>query len=129
MISAFSDVETRLGQVSHYAAEEASLEQEVKSAANAFRISQLQYREGIVDITTVISTEQTLFDAETDTLPGEAGPRAIGRRPLSIPGWRLVAKSRRRTQALPGPDQPHVKAPVPRPQNSIWRVLFPNSFE
>jgi len=64
VIQAFSDVETGLSQVSNYASEQDALTHEVKDSTEAFRISQLQYREGIVDLLTVLQTEQTLFTAE-----------------------------------------------------------------
>ena len=64
VIQAFSDVETGLSQVSNYSSEQEALTREVKDSTEAFRISQLQYREGIVDLLTVLQTEQTLFTAE-----------------------------------------------------------------
>jgi multidrug efflux system outer membrane protein len=64
VLTAFSNVETSLGQVSNFGEEQDALDKEVKAAAEAFRISELQYREGIVDITSVLQTEQTLFTAE-----------------------------------------------------------------
>ena len=39
----------------------------VKNAAEAFRISELQYREGVADLLAVLQTQQTLFTAQ-DTL-------------------------------------------------------------
>jgi NodT family efflux transporter outer membrane factor (OMF) lipoprotein len=64
VISAFSDVETALSNVSNFGQQEKFLEQEVKAASNAFRISELQYREGIIDLTTLLQAQQTLFSAE-----------------------------------------------------------------
>jgi multidrug efflux system outer membrane protein len=64
VIQAFSDVETGLSQVSNYGKEQDALTRDVKDSNEAFRISQLQYREGIVDLLTVLQTEQTLFTAE-----------------------------------------------------------------
>ncbi|HTW35448.1 MAG TPA: TolC family protein [Rhizomicrobium sp.] len=128
VISAFSSVETALGQVSNYAKEQEALEREVKSAANAFRISELQYREGIVDITTVITTEQTLFAAETSLAQAKlAHAQAVVALYESMGGgWSEDPKDQ--TQYLPGtiPDAP--TAPVPNPQDSIWRALWPNSW-
>jgi NodT family efflux transporter outer membrane factor (OMF) lipoprotein len=67
VLSALSDVETELGSVSSYADQERFTADEVKNAAEAFRISELQYREGIGDPLAVLQTEQTLFSSE-DTL-------------------------------------------------------------
>lgn len=64
IVSAFSDVETGLSNVSNFAQQEKFLETEVKSAGDAFRISELQYREGIIDLTTLLQAQQTLFSAE-----------------------------------------------------------------
>ncbi len=64
VISAFSGVETALSQTANYADEQAALEREVKASAEAFRLSELQYREGVADLLTVLQTEQTLFAAE-----------------------------------------------------------------
>jgi NodT family efflux transporter outer membrane factor (OMF) lipoprotein len=64
IISAFSDVETALSNVSNFASQEKFLTEEVKAASNAFRISELQYREGIIDLTTLLQAQQTLFSAE-----------------------------------------------------------------
>jgi NodT family efflux transporter outer membrane factor (OMF) lipoprotein len=64
IISAFSDVETGLSNVSNFALQVQFLTAEVKAASNAFRISELQYREGIIDLTTLLQAQQTLFTAE-----------------------------------------------------------------
>ncbi|HTT82124.1 MAG TPA: efflux transporter outer membrane subunit [Rhizomicrobium sp.] len=68
VISAFQGVEDSLGQVSNYADEQAALEKEVAASANAFRISELQYREGIVALLTVLQAQQTLFTAENQLI-------------------------------------------------------------
>lgn len=68
VISAFSGVETALGQVANFGDEQAALEKEVAASANAFRISELQYREGITDILSVLQAQQTLFAAENQLI-------------------------------------------------------------
>jgi NodT family efflux transporter outer membrane factor (OMF) lipoprotein len=68
VISAFSGVETALGQVANFGDEQAALEKEVAASANAFRISELQYREGIADILSVLQAQQTLFAAENQLI-------------------------------------------------------------
>jgi outer membrane protein, multidrug efflux system len=68
VISAFQGVETSLGQVYNFGEEQVALEKEVSSSANAFRISELQYREGIVALLTVLQAQQTLFTAENQLI-------------------------------------------------------------
>ncbi|HEY6577918.1 MAG TPA: efflux transporter outer membrane subunit, partial [Rhizomicrobium sp.] len=68
VITAFEGVETSLGQVINFADEQAALEKEVAASANAFRISELQYREGIVALLTVLQAQQTLFTAENQLI-------------------------------------------------------------
>jgi multidrug efflux system outer membrane protein len=65
VLTAFSDTETSLGQVSADADQEKITEDEVKAAAEAFRISELQYREGVTDLLSVLQAQQTLFTSKT----------------------------------------------------------------
>ena len=44
-----------------------ALTEEVRASAEAFRISELQYREGTIDILSLLTAQQQLFTAE-DTL-------------------------------------------------------------
>jgi NodT family efflux transporter outer membrane factor (OMF) lipoprotein len=67
VFNALSDTESALGQVTSLAQQEASTTEQVKQAAEAFRISELQYREGVADLLAVLQTQQTLFTAQ-DTL-------------------------------------------------------------
>lgn len=68
VLTAFESVETSLGQVANFGDEQAALEKEVAASANAFRISELQYREGIVALLTVLQAQQTLFAAENQLI-------------------------------------------------------------
>ncbi|HEX3664513.1 MAG TPA: efflux transporter outer membrane subunit [Rhizomicrobium sp.] len=68
VLTAFQGVEASLGQVSNFGEEQAALEKEVAASANAFRISELQYREGIVALLTVLQAQQTLFTAENQLI-------------------------------------------------------------
>lgn len=64
MFSAFSDVETALGSV--VAAQDqlnAAIRQQ-RAAAEAFRISDVQYRAGTVEILSVLQSRQLLFQAD-----------------------------------------------------------------
>jgi outer membrane protein TolC len=53
--------------VSSLADQEKYTTEQVAAAAEAFRISELQYREGVADLLAVLQTQQTLFTAQ-DTL-------------------------------------------------------------
>jgi NodT family efflux transporter outer membrane factor (OMF) lipoprotein len=125
VISAFSNVETSLGQVSNYATEQEALEREVKAAANAFRISELQYREGIVDITSVIQNQQTLFAAQNALVQARLAraQAVIGLYQSLGGGW--SEDPRENTQPLPGTTEAADAGPppVPDPQNSIWKSI------
>jgi multidrug efflux system outer membrane protein len=67
VFNALSDTESSLGQVTSLAQQEGFVTDQVKNAAEAFRISELQYREGVADLLAVLQTQQTLFTAQ-DTL-------------------------------------------------------------
>ncbi len=67
VFNALSDTESSLGQVTSLASQEAFVTEQVKNAAEAFRISELQYREGVADLLAVLQTQQQLFTAQ-DTL-------------------------------------------------------------
>jgi multidrug efflux system outer membrane protein len=64
VFNAFSDVETALGQASADTDQLVALTEEVRASAEAFRIAELQYREGTIDILSLLTTQQTLFNAE-----------------------------------------------------------------
>jgi outer membrane protein TolC len=53
-----------LGQVSSDADQQKFTQDEVSAAAEAFRISELQYREGVTDLLSVLQSQQTLFTSE-----------------------------------------------------------------
>jgi NodT family efflux transporter outer membrane factor (OMF) lipoprotein len=64
VLNAFSDTESALGQVSSDADQQKFTQDEVSAAAEAFRISELQYREGVTDLLSVLQSQQTLFTSE-----------------------------------------------------------------
>jgi len=64
VFSALSDVESSIGQVTALTDQERFLTEEVTNAQEAYRISELQYREGVTDLLTVLQTQQTLFTAQ-----------------------------------------------------------------
>jgi NodT family efflux transporter outer membrane factor (OMF) lipoprotein len=63
-LSAFSDVESSLGETSSLAEQERLKTAQVADAQEAFRIAELQYREGVADLLLVLQTQQTLFSAQ-----------------------------------------------------------------
>ena len=64
VLNAYADVENALGQVTNNSKAENHLQREVEAAREAFKISQLQYRQGTTDLLTVLQAQQTLFSAE-----------------------------------------------------------------
>jgi multidrug efflux system outer membrane protein len=63
VLNAYADVENALGQVTNNSKAEIHLGREVEAARQAFKISQLQYRQGATDLLTVLQAQQTLFSA------------------------------------------------------------------
>ena len=64
VFSALSDVETSLGQVSSLTERERLTTEQKTNAAEAYRIAELQYREGVTDLLNVLQTQQTLFNTQ-----------------------------------------------------------------
>jgi multidrug efflux system outer membrane protein len=64
VFTAFQDVEAALGTVKSTDDTLALLEVETKADAEAFRISELQYREGTIDILSLLQNQQNLFNAQ-----------------------------------------------------------------
>lgn len=64
VLNAYADVESALGQVTSSRDSEEHLRREVDSAREAFDISQLQYRQGVADLLTVLQAQQTFFAAK-----------------------------------------------------------------
>jgi NodT family efflux transporter outer membrane factor (OMF) lipoprotein len=67
VLSAFSDVEQALIAVQQQATRERLQADAVRAAREAFELSEQRLREGTVDLITVLTTQQTLFQAQ-DTL-------------------------------------------------------------
>jgi NodT family efflux transporter outer membrane factor (OMF) lipoprotein len=63
-LNAFTDVESSLGETSSLAEQERLKTAQVADAQEAFRIAELQYREGVADLLLVLQTQQTLFSAQ-----------------------------------------------------------------
>ena len=64
VFTAFQDVETGLGQMQATTETLAFVEVQTRASAEAFRISELQYREGTIDILSLLQAQQSLFGAQ-----------------------------------------------------------------
>ncbi len=125
VITAFSNVETQLNQCQNFEIEKDAIAREVKASAEAERISELQYREGIVDLTTLIQTQQTLFAAQQALAQAQLAyaQAVIGLYESLGGGW--SQNPQENTQPLPGTMEAADRepAPVPNPQDSIWKSI------
>ena len=63
IISAFSDTEDSLATVKQTTIEQSAREDVLKSAEKGYQLSQQQFQGGITDITSVLTTQTTLFNA------------------------------------------------------------------
>ena len=73
VFSAFSDVETALGQVQATTEQLGFVEVQTRASAEAFRISELQYREGTIDILSLLTNQQQLFTAQDSLVQVKLG--------------------------------------------------------
>ena len=64
VFTAFQDVEVALGQVKANTDQLALVDTQTRADAEAFRISELQYREGTIDILALLTNQQSLFSAQ-----------------------------------------------------------------
>jgi outer membrane protein TolC len=115
VLNAFSDVETTLGQVSSLADQERLRTEQTRAAAEAFRISELQYREGVTDLLNVLTAQQALFTAQ-DTLVQIKLARIqadVGLYKALGGGWSEAADAA--TQAIPAQTTPVQAGPPAAP--------------
>jgi len=122
VISAFSDVETSLNQVAHLAQQEQYLTDEVNAASEAFRISEIQYREGVADLLAVLQSQQTLFTAQDELIQIKlARAQAdVGLYKALGGGWTEADKAQ--TQAIPAQTTP-VSAPETAPAAEAQPIM------
>jgi NodT family efflux transporter outer membrane factor (OMF) lipoprotein len=64
VFTAFQQVETAVGSADAAQQQLTFIEQQERASVEAQRISELQYREGTIDITTLINQQQSLFSAQ-----------------------------------------------------------------
>jgi NodT family efflux transporter outer membrane factor (OMF) lipoprotein len=65
VFNAFQNVESSLGTIDATTQQLDLVQQQERASVEAERISELQYREGTVDITTLLNQQQSLFSAQT----------------------------------------------------------------
>lgn len=124
VLSALNDTETQLGSVASYGEQERLTTDQVKNAQEAFRISELQYREGVVDLLTVLQAQQTLFQAQDSLIQiklarlqsGVGLYRAVGG------GWdvKQEADANLRNTFVPVPDLTDLPIPDPTKLDKIF---------
>lgn len=129
VLTAFQGVENSLGQVANFSDEENALQEEVTASANAFRISELQYREGIADLLSVLQAQETLFTAQNQLIQVKLSrlQASVGLYLVLGGGWSENPDDK--TQILPPPTaaispaavvepMPAAAAPAPAPEQS-----------
>jgi multidrug efflux system outer membrane protein len=128
VLTAFQGVENSLGQVANFSDEENALQEEVTASANAFRISELQYREGIADLLSVLQAQETLFTAQNLLIQVKLSrlQASVGLYLVLGGGWSESPDDK--TQILPPPTaaiapaavvepMPAAAAPAPAPES------------
>ena len=68
VVKAFSEVENALNQTARLAEQEMLKREEAEKAARAFDISDVEYREGLIDLLALLQTQQALFAAQDHLL-------------------------------------------------------------
>ncbi len=119
VLTAFSNVESSLGQVSNFGVEQEALEREVKDSAEAFRLSELQYREGIIELLNLLQAQQTLFTAENQLIQVKlARLQADVNLYMALGGgWSENPDDKTQVETSPNPPEP------PKPEAHEWCVL------
>lgn len=64
VVAAFTDVEDSLANVKQSAAEEQAQQVAAEAARKSYALTQQQFKGGVIDITTVLNTQRTLFSAK-----------------------------------------------------------------
>lgn len=98
-LNAYADVENALTQFANTGEAEAHLRQLIEAAREAFQISQLQYRQGVADLLTVLQAQQTLFSAEDQLVQMMLANRQAAVRVFAAlgGGWQEAPEERTQT--------------------------------
>ena len=93
VLSAFSDVENALNATRKTKEEEQAQQAAVTTAKRAYDIAMAQFRAGLIDITTLLNTQKTLFGAEDALAQARLGhiQAAVGLFKALGGGWRAEA--------------------------------------
>ena len=105
VLSAFADTENSLAGVKQNAAERDAQQQAAQTAKKAYDLSQRQFRGGIIDITTVLNTQRTLFSANDSYAQAKLGHlQAIASLYTSLGGgWKTPSDEQSTPKAAPAP--------------------------
>lgn len=68
VLEAFNDVDVALGNIRLLDSQAQTAKEDLARATEAFRISEVQYREGVLNFQTVLSTQQTLYSIRENYL-------------------------------------------------------------
>ncbi|WP_189379696.1 TolC family protein [Thalassotalea profundi] len=68
VIQAFNEIDVALGNIRLLDAQAQTAKEDLARATEAFRISEIQYREGVLDFQTVLTTQQTLYSIRDNYL-------------------------------------------------------------
>jgi NodT family efflux transporter outer membrane factor (OMF) lipoprotein len=108
VLSALADTESQVGSLSSLTEQERLTTDQVANAAEAFRISELQYREGVVDLLTVLQAQQTLFTSQDALIQIKLGrlQSSVGVYRALGGGWTVAADEDKSTRNpfVPVPD-------------------------
>jgi multidrug efflux system outer membrane protein len=117
-LNAFGDVESSLGRTSSLAEQERLKIAQVADAQEAFRIAELQYREGVADLLLVLQTQQTLFSAQDQLVQIRLArlQAVVGLYQSLGGGWVETADGTARTQPI-GPIQTNTNPEKPAGTN------------
>jgi NodT family efflux transporter outer membrane factor (OMF) lipoprotein len=107
VLNAYADVEYSLIEVVNTGRAENHLRSLISAAQEAFEISQLQYRQGVADLLTVLQAQETLFSAEDQLAQTALANRLASIQLYEALGGGWVEKPEERTQlAVTIPIQP-----------------------
>jgi len=117
VVSAFVDVENALVAVQQTEAEEKAQLYAVETARKAYRLSQRQMEGGIVDITTVLDVQRTLFAAQDVLVQAKLAhlQALVGLYKALGGGWKNEQSQGQMPENKPDPEQ----KPEPKPEQKI----------
>jgi outer membrane protein TolC len=73
VIGAFNDIEVQLGNIQSLQEQLAVAQRNLEAAEEAFRLSEVRYREGVTDYQTVLNSQNSLFATRNAFLNAKLG--------------------------------------------------------